>query len=281
VALHRKRFGDDGTGQAEWAVERFAYTDRVKHRRRAEVDEVARRGELRGVVAMDGPSGTGKSTVSRRLAQEFSARYLDTGAMYRAVTLAVLRAGVDPTDAEKVTQVAAEVELVSGTDPQQPTIHLGQEDVSAEIRGPEVTGAVSAVSAVPGVRRILVERQQQIIAEALNTVGGIVVEGRDIGTTVAPDAPLKVYLTASAEARAQRRARQDNAEGRSATVDATLADVQRRDRLDSTRAVSPLRPAEDAVEVDTTDLDIDGVLAELISLVLERGLVAVPERTGR
>ncbi|HEY8372812.1 MAG TPA: (d)CMP kinase [Pseudonocardiaceae bacterium] len=230
---------------------------------------------------MDGPSGTGKSTVSRRLAQEFSARYLDTGAMYRAVTLAVLRAGVDPTDAEKVTQVAAEVELVSGTDPQQPTIHLGQEDVSAEIRGPEVTGAVSAVSAVPGVRRILVERQQQIIAEALNTVGGIVVEGRDIGTTVAPDAPLKVYLTASAEARAQRRARQDNAEGRSATVDATLADVQRRDRLDSTRAVSPLRPAEDAVEVDTTDLDIDGVLAELISLVLERGLVAVPERTGR
>lgn len=242
---------------------------------------MARRGELRGVVAMDGPSGTGKSTVSRRLAQEFSARYLDTGAMYRAVTLAVLRAGVDPTDAEKVTQVAAEVELVSGTDPQQPTIHLGQEDVSAEIRGPEVTGAVSAVSAVPGVRRILVERQQQIIAEALNTVGGIVVEGRDIGTTVAPDAPLKVYLTASAEARAQRRARQDNAEGRSATVDATLADVQRRDRLDSTRAVSPLRPAEDAVEVDTTDLDIDGVLAELISLVLERGLVAVPERTGR
>ena len=242
---------------------------------------MARRGELRGVVAMDGPSGTGKSTVSRRLAQEFSARYLDTGAMYRAVTLAVLRVGVDPTDAEKVTQVAAEVELVSGTDPQQPTIHLGQEDVSAEIRGPEVTGAVSAVSAVPGVRRILVERQQQIIAEALNTVGGIVVEGRDIGTTVAPDAPLKVYLTASAEARAQRRARQDNAEGRSATVDATLADVQRRDRLDSTRAVSPLRPAEDAVEVDTTDLDIDGVLAELISLVLERGLVAVPERTGR
>lgn len=242
---------------------------------------MARRGELRGVVAMDGPSGTGKSTVSRRLAQEFSARYLDTGAMYRAVTLAVLRAGVDPTDAEKVTQVAAEVELVSGTDPQQPTIHLGQEDVSAEIRGPEVTGAVSAVSAVPGVRRILVERQQQIIAEALNTVGGIVVEGRDIGTTVAPDAPLKVYLTASAEARAQRRARQDNAEGRSATVDATLADVQRRDRLDSTRVVSPLRPAEDAVEVDTTDLDIDGVLAELISLVLERGLVAVPERTGR
>ncbi|MFB9908742.1 (d)CMP kinase [Allokutzneria oryzae] len=229
---------------------------------------------------MDGPSGTGKSTVSRRLAVAIGARYLDTGAMYRAVTLAVLRAGIDPTDAAKVTEVAERARLEIGTEPTAPTVRLDGDDVAAEIRGQEVTTAVSPVSAVGRVRELLVGQQRAIIADAAAAGLGIVVEGRDIGTTVAPDAPLKIYLTASAEARARRRTAQDTASGRTSTVDATLADVQRRDRYDSTRAVSPLRQAEDAVEVDTTELDIDGVLARLLELAELRGLPSAPQRAG-
>ncbi|MET0237470.1 MAG: (d)CMP kinase [Kibdelosporangium sp.] len=227
-------------------------------------------GELRGVVALDGPSGTGKSTVARRLAGALRSGYLDTGAMYRAVTLAVLRSSGDPA------VVAASVSVLVGTDPADPTVLLDGADVSAEIRGSEVTLAVSAVSAVPEVRRILVAQQRAIIAATVAEQGGIVVEGRDIGTAVAPDAELKVYLTASADARAQRRSRQDSAAGRTASVEATLADVQRRDDYDSSRAVSPLRQADDAIELDTTELDLAGVLASLLDLVDGRGL-----RTGQ
>jgi cytidylate kinase len=239
------------------------------------------RGELRGVVALDGPSGTGKSTVARRLATRLGARYLDTGAMYRAATLAVLRAGVDPTDADQVRDVVAGAELKVTTDPQAQATTLDGDDVSAEIRGQEVTTAVSPVSAVPEVRAQLVAQQRSIIATALAEAGGIVVEGRDIGTTVAPDAGLKVYLTASAQARAERRSRQDAAAGRQSTVDATLADVRRRDTYDSTRAVSPAKAADDAVELDTTHLDLQGVLAELLAMVEDRGLLAVPTGSAR
>lgn len=228
-------------------------------------------GQLRGVVALDGPSGTGKSTVARRLASTLRSGYLDTGAMYRAVTLAVLRSGGgDPAE------IAASAQVSVGTDPAGPTVSLDGADVAAEIRGPEVTLAVSEVSAVAEVRRILVEQQRAIIASVVAEQGGIVVEGRDIGTVVAPDAELKVYLTASADARAQRRSRQDLAAGRTATVEETLADVQRRDDYDSSRAVSPLRKAEDAVELDTTDLDLPGVLDSLLAMVDSRGL-----RTGQ
>jgi len=237
-------------------------------------------GELRGVVALDGPSGTGKSTVARRLADALGAAYLDTGAMYRAITLAVLRHDVDPADGAAVLRVAESADLRIGTDPNHAGVEVGGEDVTAEIRGRRVTSAVSAVSAVPRVRELLVARQKQIISEARARFGGIVVEGRDIGTVVVPDAPLKVYLTASADARASRRARQDTAEGRASTVDTTLADVERRDRLDSTRTASPLRPAVDAVEVDTTDLDIDGVLEHLLDLVEDRGLRAAANPAG-
>ncbi|OLB78263.1 MAG: cytidylate kinase, partial [Actinobacteria bacterium 13_2_20CM_2_71_6] len=162
----------------------------------------------RCVVAVDGPSGSGKSTVSRRLAAALGARYLDTGAMYRAVTWAVLQAGVDPNDAEAVAKVAADARLASGTDPERPSIRLDGVAVDTEIRGPEVTGAVSVVAAVPAVRRLLVAQQREIIA----TVERIVVEGRDIGTVVAPDARLKVYLTASADTRAHRRSSEQAAD---------------------------------------------------------------------
>jgi cytidylate kinase len=223
---------------------------------------------------MDGPSGTGKSTVSRRLAVAGSAAYLDTGAMYRALTLAVLRAGLEGSEpATEGVALASVSDLRSVVDPDAPRILLADEDVESEIRGPEVTAAVSAVSAVPAVRTALVERQRAIVADALATEGGIVVEGRDIGSVVVPDAALKVYLTASEQVRAARRGAQDRKAGRSADIGTVLADVRRRDRLDSTRKTSPLHAAADAVVLDTDDLSVDAVLEELLRLVRERGLL--------
>jgi CMP/dCMP kinase len=210
------------------------------------------------VVAVDGPSGSGKSTVSRRLATALGARYLDTGAMYRAVTWAVLQAGVDPGDAEAVSKIAADARIAIGTDPEHPTTRLDGAAVDTEIRGHEVTGAVSAVAAVPAVRRILVAQQREIIA----TAERIVVEGRDIGTVVAPEAQPKIYLTASADARAHRRSVESSSDLR-----ATAADLARRDRMDSTRSADPLVRAPDAVELDTTGLSIDDVVARLLAVV--------------
>ncbi|MGI5131475.1 (d)CMP kinase [Pseudonocardia sp. CA-107938] len=222
---------------------------------------------------MDGPAGTGKSTVSRRLAKQCGAGYLDSGSMYRAATLAVLRAGLDPEGpVEPVVEIATTCELELVTDPDSPGIRLAGEDVNAEIRGPEVTAAVSAVSAMPAVRAVLVDRQRELIAAAVRETGGIVVEGRDIGSVVVPDAPLKVYLTASAEVRAARRSAQDRKAGRDVDVAAVLADVRRRDRLDSTRKTSPLHAAPDALVVDTDELSADAVLDLLVRLVKERGL---------
>jgi CMP/dCMP kinase len=216
----------------------------------------------RCVVAIDGPSGSGKSTVSRRLAVALGGRYLDTGAMYRAVTWAVLRAGVDPHDADAVAKIAADVPLEIGTNPADPHIRAAGVAVDAAIRGPEVTAAVSAVAAVPAVRALLVARQREIIGEG----GRIVVEGRDIGSVVAPDAELKVFLTASAGERARRRSTEVLAD-----LDATAADLERRDRLDSTRAANPLQRAPDAVVLDTTALGIDEVVARLLDLLSADG----------
>ncbi|MEU6829781.1 (d)CMP kinase [Nocardia beijingensis] len=218
------------------------------------------------VVAMDGPSGTGKSSVSRRLATRLGARYLDTGAMYRVATLRVLRAGIELTDTAAIAAAVKELPLSIGTDPSREVIALDGEDVRAEIRGDAVTKAVSAVSAVPEVRELLVAMQRDITAAA----GRIVVEGRDIGTVVLPDADAKIYLTASAEARAHRRNQQNIAEGRGDDYAGVLADVQRRDTLDSTRKVSPLRPAEDAVPVDTSELSMDEVIDALYGVVAQQ-----------
>ena len=185
--------------------------------------------------------------------------------MYRIATLAVLRAGVDPADAVGVA-AAADVPLSVGHDPDVDRAYLGAEDVSAEIRGDAVTRAVSAVSAVPEIRARMVRLQRQL-------AGGpdsVVVEGRDIGTVVLPDADLKIFLTASAETRARRRNDQNVAAGLPDDYHTVLADVRRRDHLDSTRAVSPLRPAADAVVVDTSEMSQDEVVAHLGALVSER-----------
>ncbi|TDZ90512.1 Cytidylate kinase [Mycobacteroides salmoniphilum] len=218
----------------------------------------------RVVVAIDGPSGTGKSSVAKELARQLGAAYLDTGAMYRIVTLWVLRAGIDLADPTAISAATERVPLSVGSDPDAQTALLAGEDVSTPIRGTEVTGAVSAVSAVPAVRERLV-RQQRELAEGSG--GAVVVEGRDIGTVVLPDADVKIYLTASAQARAQRRNAQNVSGGGVDEYERVLADVQRRDHLDSTRAVSPLRPAEDAVLVDTSDMTQDQVVAHLLDLV--------------
>ncbi|MCG7291266.1 (d)CMP kinase [Corynebacterium afermentans] len=215
------------------------------------------------IVAVDGPSGTGKSTMCRALAKRLDAKYVDTGAMYRVATLAVLRAGVDPADTAKVIEATADLPLEVSDDPDSTEVLFAGEDVKAEIRGAEVTKHVSAVSAIPEVRVNLVELQRKLARES----GRAIVEGRDIGTVVLPDAPAKVFMTASAEVRAKRRYDQDVAAGREADLDAVLADVQRRDEADSSRATSPLKPADDAVLVDTSEMTPDEVLAALTEVV--------------
>lgn len=210
------------------------------------------------MVAIDGPSGSGKSSTSRGVAARLGLRYLDTGAMYRAMTWWLLRAGVDVRDPAAVAARCAEPEIVSGTDPLAPTICVDGTDVGVAIRSDEVNAAVSPVSAVPEVRARMLDLQRATIGD-----GGIVVEGRDIGSVVAPDAAVKLYLTADAAARAARRAAEEGGTDLGATQESLLA----RDRIDSGRAVSPLVMAEGAVHLDTTPYTLDEVVAQVVALV--------------
>jgi cytidylate kinase len=205
-------------------------------------------------VAIDGPSGSGKSTVARALATELGLEYLDTGAMYRAVAFAALQRDIDPADLEPVAKLVAALELTTDG----PNVVVDGVDASVEIRGLEVTRAVSAVAANPDVRRELVSRQR----EWIRVRGGGVVEGRDIGTEVWPDAELKVYLTADLEVRASRR----QAEIGATNQHDVAVDLARRDAKDSTREASPLTVADDALVVDTTGLSV----AEIVAALLER-----------
>ncbi|QPA01936.1 (d)CMP kinase [Streptomyces violascens] len=218
------------------------------------------------IVAIDGPSGTGKSSTSKAVATALGLRYLDTGAQYRAITWWMVENGIDTADAEAVADAAGKPEIVSGTDPLAPTITVDGIDVSGPIRTQEVTSKVSAVSAVPRVRTLITELQRSIAAGA---EGGILVEGRDIGTTVLPDADLKVFLTASPEARAARRS--GELKGKEATdLAATREALLRRDAADSGRKASPLAKADDAVEVDTSDLTLQQVIECVVTLVEEK-----------
>ena len=224
-------------------------------------DEEARSGI---VVAIDGPSGSGKSSAARGVARRLGLRYLDTGAMYRALTWWMLHAGVAVDDPGAVADRVAEPRIEVETDPRTPRVTVDGIDVSRPIRSREVTNAVSAVSAVPAVRARLVALQRSLIGS-----GGIVVEGRDIGTVVAPDADVKVFLTAQPDERARRRA-QEGLGGARVAIGLTRTEMLRRDRLDSNRAASPLTQATDALALDTTELDLDQVIDWICSRASER-----------
>ncbi|QMU71861.1 (d)CMP kinase [Streptacidiphilus sp. P02-A3a] len=231
--------------------------------------ETADRSDAPVIVVLDGPAGTGKSTVSREIAARLGLSFLDTGAMYRAMTYWLLQNGVDVDDAEAVALASAKPVVRSGTDAAGPTITVDGVDVSGPIRGTEVTSAVSAVSAVPEVRARMVELQRHSAEEA---PVGIVAEGRDLGTVVFPGAVLKVFLTASAGIRATRRAAQLGVTEPTGVAE-ILADIERRDAADSGRAASPLAKAADAVEVDTTLMTPEEVITRIIGLVRERAAV--------
>ncbi|MCX4646380.1 (d)CMP kinase [Streptomyces sp. NPDC055059] len=215
------------------------------------------------IVAIDGPSGTGKSSTSKAVAAQLGLSYLDTGAQYRAITWWMVNNGIDLTDPTAIAAVAGKAEIISGTDPSDPTITVDGVDVAGPIRTTEVTSKVSAVSAVPEVRARITELQRSIAA---STEQGIVVEGRDIGTTVLPDADLKIFLTASPEARAARR----SGELKGADVKATQEALIKRDAADSSRKTSPLAKAGDAVEVDTSELTLQQVIECVVTLIGEK-----------
>jgi cytidylate kinase len=232
------------------------------------------------VIAIDGPSGSGKSTVARGVATALGLRYLDTGATYRALTWWVLEQGVDPLDPGSVAAAAAALPLRISVDPGHPWVEVAGRDVTGPIRDAAVTSAVSTVSAIAQVRRTMVILQRELIG-----AGGIVVEGRDIGTTVCPQAPVKIFLTASADERATRRSQQ--AAGLTTTADGEVeiarvrADLQRRDTFDATRAASPLAQPPDAVLLDSTTLDVDAVIARVLAAVEQRtGLRPTPLTVG-
>jgi cytidylate kinase len=212
-----------------------------------------------GVIAIDGPAGSGKSTVARAVAARLRMDYLDTGAMYRSVALAVLRDGLDPDAGRAVGELARRTSIEAGE-----RVLVDGQDATDDIRSPEVTGAVSAVAANPAVRAEMVRRQRQWAAEH----DGGVIEGRDIGTVVFPDAAVKVFLTASDEERAQRRSRETAGMG----LAQVAAAMDRRDHLDATRAVSPLAVADDAVVIDTTDRTVDSVVDDVVAMAEKAGL---------
>lgn len=214
------------------------------------------------VVAVDGPSGSGKSSTARAVAERLGWKYLDTGAMYRAITWWLISHGVDPDDSAAVATRAGEPQIEIGTNPDGSIVLIDGHDVTEAIRDSAVTDAVSAVSAVPEVRERMVAIQRSALDE-----GPIVIEGRDIGTVVVPDAPVKVFLNASARARAHRR----SAELReNVNLEDTLVSMKRRDLLDSTRDLSPLLMAHDAVQIDSTDLTLDEVVDTIVVLVQQR-----------
>ncbi|MCP4425908.1 MAG: (d)CMP kinase [Chloroflexi bacterium] len=218
------------------------------------------------VIAIDGPAASGKSTIGHMLAEKLGFLFLDTGCMYRAATLAALQQGVDVADETAVTNLSRAIQMEikpAGDvgDGRQYTVLLNGQDITWELRSPDVDANVSLVSSYKDVREDLVRRQREF-----GLRGQVVMVGRDIGTVVLPDAPLKLYITASAEERARRRWLDRQEQGHNNSYDAILADVQRRDEFDSNRRHSPLQPANDAVIIDTTDLTPDAIIAEILAL---------------
>jgi cytidylate kinase len=226
--------------------------------------------EKTAVIAMDGPAGAGKSTVARRVAQAFGFTLLDTGALYRTVALASERVGLPWSDPAAIGQLAEQVVarrglVIEPTEASGMRVRLDGEDVGEAIRTPSISMAASQVSAIPGVRAALLDLQRDFVRDG--RARGVVCEGRDIGTVVFPDADVKLFVTASVDARAERRHKELVAKGADVTLDDTRAEVALRDAQDEGRAIAPLRQAADATLVDTTGLDIDEVVARVVELV--------------
>ncbi len=213
------------------------------------------------IIAIDGPSGSGKSTLGRMLARELNLLYIDTGSMYRAVALAVMEAHLDPADTEAVAALAARIDIDLEGDPDSLKVLLENRDVTEEIRTESVTAMSSVVSAIPGVRRAMVERQRQMGQR------GAVLNGRDIGTVVFPDADIKFFLTASPKERAERRFHEDRLTNAGVSFEQTLTEMTERDRRDSTRADSPLKVADDAIVIDSSALSIEQDIARMMEHV--------------
>jgi len=215
------------------------------------------------IIAIDGPAGSGKSTVSKRVASKLNLLYLDTGAMYRALTLKVKRSGVNCEDKDAIVKIGLETEINLTVKPGEETkVFLDGEDVSGEIRTPEVTQAIKYVACIPKVRERMVQVQRGIAGRK-----GAVVEGRDIGTVVLPDAKWKIYLDATEEERSRRRHKELKEKGIEVNIDELRAEVKKRDASDMNRKVAPLKRAKDAVLVDTTELSIDQVVSKILKLI--------------
>ncbi|HVG32480.1 MAG TPA: (d)CMP kinase [Pyrinomonadaceae bacterium] len=217
------------------------------------------------IIAIDGPSGAGKSTLGRMIARELNLLYIDTGAMYRAVALAIIEAGLSSRDIPAIVRVAESAEINLAGDPDSLQVILNGQDISDKIRTEEVSHSASVISVIPEVRHALVARQRE-----LGRQGGVVLDGRDIGTIVFPEADIKFYLTAAPEERAARRYEEDRLRERDLTFEETLADINTRDQRDSTRADSPLAIAEDGVVIDSTELPIEAVFERMMEIIRER-----------
>ena len=220
------------------------------------------------IIAIDGPAGAGKSTVAQKLAERLGLAYVDSGATYRAAALKVLDLGVLPDDVRAVAGVVANADIRIATDGPRSRVFLDGADVSEKIRSAEVTVGAAQVSRLPSVREKLIALQRSLASGR-----GVVMEGRDIGTVVFPDAPLKIFLEANPEERARRRLEQETREGRAATLEQTAYEIQQRDQLDAERKISPLVAAPDAVKIDSTRLTADQVVERVLDLSRERGLV--------
>ena len=217
------------------------------------------------ILAIDGPAGAGKSTVAKRLAKVLGFLYMDTGAMYRALALKVMRQGIDPEDTERVRRILSETRIELSADDGQSRVYLDGVDVSDQVRTPEVSQLASKVSTLKVVRERLVELQQGMAA-----AGGVVAEGRDIGTVVFPNADVKIYLDASPEQRARRRAEEIKGRGGEVSWERTLAETLERDQRDQERAIAPLRKADDAIVIDTTSMEVDQVIGKIQQKVRAR-----------
>jgi len=220
------------------------------------------------VIAIDGPAGAGKSTVAQKVAARLGLNYVDSGATYRATALKVLQAGLAPDDEQAVARLIAPMDIRIITDGLQPRVSIDGQDVTDQIRTPEVTLASAQVSRLPEVRAKLMAVQRSCVAGR-----GVVMEGRDIGTVVFPDAPLKIFLKADAVERARRRLKQDSKKGRSATLEQTAGEITLRDQLDAERKISPLLAAPDAHQIDSTNLVADQVVEEILDLARRNKLV--------